>query len=293
MFKVNANEISLLKNLLVSRTDVKHLQTTNPYEVFRIEYEDCLIVGYTTGKIVANKENARKLIAEILPKLSAVATKPITIGSDEAGKGEWLGPIVVAAVAVKPERYYQLQAQGVMDSKELALPRIRELASFIRDSHYLRNHVIITPRRFNELYAELKDEKKTLNDLLAWGHSKAIEDLLKSVQKGNEKIRILIDEFDRIKTEKHLHRVLSMSNVEVIQYPKAEENMAVAAASIIARDMREDYIDLLCKKLGKDLRTITVENAILDEKADEYAKISYLKKLAERKNSNVTLKNIN
>jgi len=282
VIKVKTSEIPLLKNLLLSRPDVKQLETTNPYEVFRVEYGDCLIIAYTTGKIVANKETARKLILETLPKISEKTTKPIIIGSDEAGKGEWLGPMVVAAVAASQEQIYELQAQGVMDSKELSLPRIRELASFIRDHHYLTAHVIITPRRFNELSNELKDERRTLNDLLAWGHSKAIEDLLSLVHKNAEEIRVIIDEFDKIKTEQRLRRVLDITKVEVIQSPRAEENMTVAAASIIARDLREGYLDLLCKKLQKDLRTLTVEDAIADERAIEYAKVSYLKKLAEK-----------
>ena len=285
VFKVTSEEISLLKNLIASRADVRQLQTTNPYEVFRAEYEGCLIVGYTTGKIVANKEIARKLIAEILPKLAVGKMDYKVIGSDEAGKGEWLGPMVVAAVAVRPDQYYRLQTQGVMDSKELTLQRIKELASFIRDNHYLRTHVIITPKRFNELYAKIKDERRTLNDLLAWGHSAAIKDLLRSVRKDNEKIRILIDEFDRIRTEQHLQSILSMDNVEVIQYPKAEENMAVAVASIIARDLREDYIDTLCKRLQMDLRHLTVESALRDRNAAEYAKLSYLSKLGKNESS--------
>lgn len=278
VIKVKKDEIQLLKRLLLGRTDVKQVETTNPYEVFRVKHDDCLIIGYTTGKVVANKETARTLFSELLPKISMETTKVTVIGSDEAGKGEWLGPIVVAAVAVEYERVRDLQAQGVMDSKELSLPRIRELAGLIRDHHYLRKHVIITPRRFNELFDELKDENRTLNDLLAWGHSTAIGDLLKSVPESDEKIRVVIDEFDRIKTEQRLQRVLDQSEVEVIQRPRAEENIAVAAASIIARDMREDYIDLLCKKLQRDLRTLTVEDAIADEGATEYSKISYLKK---------------
>lgn len=278
VIKVKKDEIQLLKRLLLGRTDVKQLKTTNPYEVFRVKHDDCLIIGYTTGKVVANKETARTLFSELLPKISMETTKVTVIGSDEAGKGEWLGPIVVAAVAVEPEQSYELQAQGVMDSKELSLPRIRKLASFIRDHHYLRKHVIITPRRFNELFDELKDENRTLNDLLAWGHSTAIGNLLKSVPESDEKIRVVIDEFDRIKTEKRLQRVLNQSEVEVIQRPRAEENIAVAAASIIARDLREDYIDLLCKRLQRDLRTLTVEDAIADDRATEYSKISYLKK---------------
>ena len=54
-----------------------------------------------------------------------------------------------------------------------------------------------------------------------------------------------------------------LNKVEVIQHSRAEENMAVVAASIIARDLREDYLDLLCRKLQKDLRTVTVEDAIV------------------------------
>lgn len=282
VFKVKKDEIQLLKTLLFSRTDIEQLGTTNPYEVFRVKYDDCLIVGYTTGKIVANKEIARQLISDILPKIVGEKAKGTVIGSDEAGKGEWLGPIVVAAVAVNLEQNYELQAHGVMDSKELSLSRIRELASFIRDRHYLRKHVIITPKRFNELFNELKDERRTLNDLLAWGHSTAIEDLLGSFHMNDEKIKVIIDEFDRIKTEERLHRILHLNKVEIVQRPRAEENMAVAAASIIARDLREDYIDFLCKKLLKDLRTLTVEDAIADERAIEYAKIRYLKKLLEK-----------
>lgn len=283
VIKVNEGQISLLKRLLVSRIDVKQLKTTNPYEVFRVKYDDCLIIGYATGKIVTNKETARTLISGLLPRISRETDRKLVVGSDEAGKGEWLGPIVVAAVAVKPEQSFELQAAGVMDSKELSLPRIRELASFIRDHHYLRKHVMIAPRRFNTLFDELKDERKTLNDLLAWGHSTAIGDLLESVRQDNEKIKVIIDEFDRIKTEQRLRNVLDQSEVEVIQRPKAEENIAVAAASIIARDLREDYIDMLCKRLQKDLRTLKVEDAMVDDKVIEFAKVGYLKKLAGKK----------
>lgn len=277
VFKVKRDEIQPLKTLLLSTINIEELGTTNPYEAFRVKYGDCLIIGYTTGKIVASKEIARQLMLELLPKITREKPKGIVIGSDEAGKGEWLGPMVVAAVAVKPEQTYKLQVQGVMDSKELSLPRIRELASFIRNHHYLRSHVVITPRKFNELFDKLKDENRTLNDLLAWGHSKAIGELLQSVGQ-NKKVKAVIDEFDRIKTEQRLRGVLDSNNVEVVQRPKAEENMAVAAASIIARDLREDYIDLLCKRLHKNLRTLTVKDAIADEKATEYAKVSYLKK---------------
>jgi len=157
------------------------------------------------------------LISELLPKISVETTKAMVIGSDEAGKGEWLGPIVVAAVAVSREQTYELQGEGVMNSKELSLTRIKELASFIRNHHYLTAHVIITPKRFNELFNELKDERKTLNDLLAWGHSKAIEDVLNSLNVNARDVRVMIDEFDRIKTEERLRRDLDPNGFKSIR----------------------------------------------------------------------------
>jgi ribonuclease HIII len=220
---------------------------------------------------------------EILPKLLTEPAKKIIIGSDEAGKGEWLGPIVVAAVALNQEQSYELQAQGVMDSKELTLPKIKALADFIEDHNYMHTQVVITPKRFNELFDELKDERKTLNDLLAWGHRAVIERLLKYLHKDFRDVKVIIDEFDRIKTEKHLRRILDINKLEVIQQPKAEQHIAVAAASIIARDTREDYLDFLCRKFHKDLRILTVEYAIADEKVAEYAKVSYLKRLLATK----------
>jgi len=53
------------------------------------------------------------------------------IGSDEAGKGEWLGPLIVAAVALSRQQRSYLVTQGVMDSKELRLDVIVELAFLI------------------------------------------------------------------------------------------------------------------------------------------------------------------
>jgi ribonuclease HIII len=283
VFRVKREEIERLKGLLFSRSDIEQLKISNQYEAFRAKYDDYLIIGYKTGKIVATKEDAKNLMLEVLPRLVREPAKKIIIGSDEAGKGEWLGPIVVAAVALNQEQSYELQAQGVMDSKELTLPKIEMLADFIRRHNYPFTQLIITPKRFNKLYDELKSERKTLNSLLAWGHSRVIERLFKYLHKDPKDVKVIIDEFDRIKTEKHLRVVLDISKIEVIQQPRAEEHVAVAAASIIARDVREDYIDFLCRKLSNDLRTLTVEQAIADEKVPEYAKVSFLKRLLATK----------
>lgn len=56
----------------------------------------------------------------------------VIVGSDETGKGEWLGPMTIAAVAITPEQSSYLVTQGVMDSKELKIQRIIELTDVIK-----------------------------------------------------------------------------------------------------------------------------------------------------------------
>jgi ribonuclease HIII len=282
VFKVRPREIYRLKNLLLNKKGAEPLELKNPSEVFRVRYNDFLLIGYKTGKIVGNKEQAKNLMLEFLPKILEDKSQKITIGSDEAGKGEWLGPIVVAAVALTREESIRLQSYGIMDSKELSLKKIKSLADLINDN-YLYERVIITAKRFNELFKELKDEQKTLNDLLAWGHAVVIDRLFDSLQKDYRDVKIVIDEFDRVKTYRRLCRVINVNKLEVIQQPRAEEYTAVAAASIIARNTREEYLDYLSHKFGVDFRLITPEDAISDERINEYAKVAFLQKLLSTK----------
>ncbi|MEO3993285.1 MAG: hypothetical protein QN229_03110 [Desulfurococcaceae archaeon TW002] len=207
-----------------------------------------------------------------------VSKYEVIVGSDEAGKGEWLGPLTVAAVALTPEQSSYLVTQGVMDSKELKIDRIMELSGIIR-KECLSYHVIaITPRKFNMLLREVKKEGKSLNDILAWGHAKAIYEVYRELQ--NKKIlgrvKLVIDEFDKLKTEERLGRVLKLANFDIEQRPHAEEETAVAAASILARATREFWIDDASKRLHLDLRKLSASEALTLRDAEYFAKISFL-----------------
>lgn len=68
-------------------------------------------------------------------------------------------------------------------------------------------------------------------------------------------------------------------NLEVVQKPRAEENIAVAAASIIARETREMWIDDASRKYKQDLRLLSPEEAKKVDFANEIVKIKYLNKL--------------
>lgn len=147
------------------------------------------------------------------------------IGTDESGKGDYFGPLVVAGVFVPDEQQDVLKELGVKDSKRFSDNRVREMADLIRKG-YKHSVVAIGPVKYNELYTKLRN----LNRILAWAHARAIENILEEV----ECAQAITDQFgDRLYVENAMMK--KGKNIELIQRPKAEEDMAVAAASILAR----------------------------------------------------------
>jgi ribonuclease HIII len=202
------------------------------------------------------------------------------IGSDEAGKGEWLGPLVTAAVALSKQQRSYLVTQGVMDSKKLRLDVIIELANVIQKSCLSYHVVTISPHSFNNLMKKVKSEGKSLNDILAWAHSIAIGEVLEELNRNGiaGRIRLSIDMFDKIKTEDRLKRIIDLKKFDLDHRPKAESETSVAAASVIARAVRELWIDDKSKEYGLDLREISVNEAQLNSNAYSFAKLNFLKK---------------
>jgi len=147
------------------------------------------------------------------------------IGIDESGKGDYFGPLVIAAVHVTPRLEEDLMALNVRDSKKIADSVIRTLAMDIKT--LCRHSVIaIGPERYNELYAKIRN----LNRLLAWGHAKALETLLEQVPCE----RAIADQFG---DERLILNALQEKGRKITleQRHKGEEDIAVAAASIVAR----------------------------------------------------------
>ncbi len=167
-------------------------------------------------------------------KSSAAAAAPPYpyIGVDESGKGDYFGPLVIAAVCLDETNEKLMTQIGVRDSKLVTDGKCRTLAQAIKTSlPGLYKIVEISPARYNTLYAQFKKEKQNLNHLLAWGHSRAIESLLEYVQCEHA----ISDKFG---DEKYIKSKLMAKGkgIKLIQKPKAEQHMAVAAASILARD---------------------------------------------------------
>lgn len=165
------------------------------------------------------------------------------IGTDESGKGDYFGPLVVAGVFMPEEQENVLKELGVKDSKRFSDNRVREFAHLIRQG-YTHSLVVIGPQRYNELYAKLRN----LNRILAWAHSRAIENILEEVRCA----RAITDQFgDKLYVLNALMK--KGKNIELIQRPKAEEDMAVAAASILARAEFLKRLHFLSQEVEADL----------------------------------------
>jgi ribonuclease HIII len=161
--------------------------------------------------------------ATIEPVLTDVAC---WIGSDESGKGDYFGPLVVAAVALTQAGWRVLAELGVQDSKNLTDARAVALAGQLREA--FPNEVItIMPPSYNELWAKFRN----VNRLLAWAHARAIENV---IEKAPEATAAVADQFG---DESLIRDALFKRGREVrlVQMPRAERDPAVAAASILAR----------------------------------------------------------
>src|SRR6059036_4093631 len=166
------------------------------------------------------------------------------IGVDESGKGDFFGPLVIAGAYVDRGIARKLLDAGVVDSKRIGSDaRIRALAATIRKSSLgLVEIVMIGPAKYNELY----DKFGNLNRLLGWGHARVIENLL---AKKPECPRSLSDQFADA-------RVITASllkhgrKIAIEQRPRAESDIAVAAASILAREAFINWLERKGKELG-------------------------------------------
>lgn len=165
------------------------------------------------------------------------------IGVDESGKGDYFGPLVIAGVHADKDKKIKLLTLGVTDSKALSDKQIAYLAERIKELCSY-NIVVVGNEKYNELYARIDN----LNKLLAWGHARVIENLLEEVECSYA----LSDQFGN---ERLIQNALMKKGqaITLEQRTKAEQNVVVAAASILARNEFVNQMQLLEQKYGLTL----------------------------------------
>lgn len=208
------------------------------YALFSAKKKGIHLTLYTSCKLTVQGKEADEFIRYTLePFLGTFSytmkedgflseeDKKAHIGTDEAGKGDFFGPLVVAGVYIDEARAKELLTLGIKDSKLLSDKKICSLAPKI--TALCPNYIIrLMPSKYNELYTRFGN----LNHLLAWCHATVIAHLVNHSHCHD----VLVDKFAH---ESLVERALSKKNVlcNVVQRTKAESDLAVAAASCLAR----------------------------------------------------------
>ena len=233
--------------------------------------DDLVVTLYRSGKVVVQGRDARAFGARLTgvapPPERAAAADPETIGTDESGKGDYFGPLVVAAVYANRKQRLEMARGEVRDSKTLSDETIRRLAAAVRKT--LPNTVVsLSPDEYNRVYEKVGN----VNRVLASLHAEAILRVSRRVKCR----RVLTDEFgDPSLVRGALGK--AADRFELHQRPRAEEDPAVAAASILARDAFVTALRRLSGEFAVDLPKGAGED--VDEAARRFLRIHGAKAL--------------
>jgi ribonuclease HIII len=170
---------------------------------------------------------------------AAVAAQP-RVGTDEAGKGDYFGDLVVAGVFLDASTEPLAAELGVKDSKKLTDARALAIARDVRQA-FPHEVLRISPAKYNDLYEKVGN----LNKLLAWAHARVIENLLPRTGAA----LVVSDQFGAA----HVLKNALMHNgraVRLVQITQGERDLAVAAASILARATFLERLEALSKEVG-------------------------------------------
>ena len=216
-----------------------------PYAHWKAQKEHTSVAAYHSGKIVIQGGGTQDLVLYVLePEILHAARLGYEsvlaehenlrmfaphAGIDESGKGDFFGPLVVACAFTDQNSAHQLLELGVKDSKMLSdhaiLAQARQIRTILKDQYALLH---ITPAKLNQLYTAIGN----LNRILAWGHARTLENLLEKVPQCSQAIS------DQFGQGNLVQRALMEKGqkIQLDEHPKAEADIAVAAASVLARE---------------------------------------------------------
>ncbi|HSY43872.1 MAG TPA: ribonuclease HIII [Candidatus Acidoferrum sp.] len=218
-----------------------------PYARFAFESPKANIVFYESGKLVVQGKGTQEFIEFVLePEVlkqarlgyEAVLNPDLLlprIGVDESGKGDFFGPLCIAGVYINENMVQTWKDAGVRDSKNISSDKkISDLADKIRKTPgCVVSTVVIGNEAYNRLYAKMG----SVNTMLAWGHARVIENLLAQKHQMNPPpVKAISDQFAASKSVIEKALMALGKGFQLVQRHKAEEDLAVAAASILARD---------------------------------------------------------
>ena len=263
-----------------------------PHARFSGAKKDFNLTFYASGKLVVQGKGTADFVQFVLePQILQEARLGYEttlqpelldprLGIDESGKGDFFGPLCIAGVYVNAEILQAWKDVGIRDSKAISSDaQIAKLAEAIRNTPGCVQSVVpIGPEAYNRMHGM----NKSVNRVLAWGHARVIENLLGQRHRMHPlPVRAISDQFaaDKSTIEKALMAL--GRDLELVQRHKAESDLAVAAASILARDEFVRRLKKLEQAFGLPLpkgASAAVETAgrafVAKHGADELAKVA-------------------
>ncbi|MDB6124911.1 MAG: Ribonuclease [Pedosphaera sp.] len=250
-----------------------------PYARYAAANDKLNVVFYESGKLVLQGKGTQEFIEFVLEpeilKEAKLGYEEILnpelliprLGVDESGKGDFFGPLCIAGVYVNESVVRAWKDVGVRDSKNISSDKkIKELAELIRDTPGCVTTVVPIG---NEAYNRLYTKMRSVNTLLAWGHARVIENLMGQKHHMNPPpIRAISDQFASNKDTVGKALMSLGRQIELVQRHKAEEDIAVAAASILARHEFVSRLADLEKQFG--MAFPKGASALVDKAAKEF-----------------------
>ncbi len=245
-YELTEDQQELLLGLMVNGNFVKR---EVPYSLYSVQGD-----GFNATLYEKEKHGKRKLCVQgskaedfVLFQLEPIVLGAATLGyekelkpelfsahagSDESGKGDFFGPLVVCAAYTDEKLSEKMIEMGVKDCKQMSDKAVLQTGASLRKLLGPSGYALVKlgNAAYNRLYAKIRN----INRLLAWAHGTAIEELL---EKRPALDRVVVDQF--APTEATIKRALKSrgKKATIEQRHKAESDIAVAAASVIAREI--------------------------------------------------------
>ncbi|MCW5558221.1 MAG: ribonuclease HIII [Verrucomicrobiae bacterium] len=235
-----------------------------PYARFSGAKKDLNVTFYESGKLVVQGKGTREFVEFVLePQVLGAARLGYEdvlqpellyprLGVDESGKGDFFGPLCIAGVYVNADIIAAWKDRGIRDSKNISSDaQVARLATGIRETPGCVHTVVAIGC---EAYNRMHQANGSVNRVLAWGHARVIENLLEQRHRMvPAPVRAISDQFAR--DESTVSRALMSlgRTLELVQRHRAEEDIAVAAASILARDEFVQRLRKLEEQFGMPL----------------------------------------
>ena len=259
--KLSPEQAETLRGILAMR-DFEQAEV--PHSIFSYKRPGLTVTWYKSGKVLLQGKGTKEFVEFTLePEVlgEAAFTDMLDgqpqqlephIGVDESGKGDFFGPLVVAGVYVNEPVARALDGLGVKDSKTITNDKkIAALAKGIRDTNGCVYSIVPIG---NTSYNRLHQRMRNVNKILAWGHARVIENLLGQRHRMEpQPLRAVSDQFARSKATIQSALMEEGRRLELVQMHKAESDIAVAAASILARSVFIQRLKTLGREFDLDL----------------------------------------